>query len=93
MIGGPNLGYVRVEPPLAQCTSATVVVTQSAVSFSSGGRACSEWPPGLRYFNIYSVFLSSPPPDGPSSGTEVNLPVSHPTPGIQIVDYASMIVR
>ena len=44
-------------------------------------------------FNIYSILLSSPPPDGPSSGTESNLPVSHPTPGIQIAEYASIIVR
>ena len=35
---------------------------------------------------IYSIVLSSPP-DGPSSGTESNLPVSHPTSGIQIVNY------
>ena len=35
MIGGPNLRYVRVEPPLAQCTSATVV-TLSTILFSSG---------------------------------------------------------
>ena len=84
MICGPNLRYVRVEPPLAQCASATVV-TQSTI-FVFFGCACSEWPPGLRYFNIYSIFLSSPPPDGSSSGTESNLPVSHPTPGIQIVD-------
>ena len=54
--------------------------------FAFFGCACSEWPPGLRYFNVYYIFLSSPP-DGPSSGTESNLPVSHPTPGIQIVDY------
>ena len=33
--------------------------------------------------------MTSPPPDGPSSSTESNLPVSHPTPGIQmIVDHA-----
>ena len=32
MIGGPNLRYVRAEPPLAQCTGATVV-TQSTISF------------------------------------------------------------
>ena len=51
------------------------------------GCACSEWPPGLGYFNIYSIFLSSPPPDGLSSGTESNLPVNHPPQGIQIVDY------
>ena len=35
MIGGPNLRYVRVEPPLAQCTGATVA-TQSTILFSSG---------------------------------------------------------
>ena len=84
MIGGPNLQYVRVEPPLAQCTS-TTAVTQFYY-FVIFGCACSEWPPGLRYINIYSIFLSSTPPDGPSSGTESNLPVSHPTAGIQTVD-------
>ena len=42
---------------------------------------------------MYSIFFSSAPPDGLSSDTESNLPVSHPTPGMQIVDYASMIVR
>ena len=40
----------------------------------------------LRYI-VCSFFLSSPPPDGPSSGTGSNLRVSHPTLGIQIVDY------
>ena len=53
--------------------------------------ACSEWSPGLQYFNISYIFsiFSSSPPDGPSSGTESNLPVSHPAPGIQIVDFAT----
>ena len=87
MIGGPNLWYVRVEPPLAGCTSTTAVdVTLFTLSVLFGC-SCSEWPPGLRYFIIYSIFLSSPPPDRPSSGTESNVPVSHPTPGVQIVDY------
>ena len=54
MIGDPNLRYVRVEPPLAQCTSATVV-TQPTI-FVFFGCACSEWPSGLRYFNIYIPF-------------------------------------
>ena len=88
----PNVRYARVEPPLAQCTSATAV-TQSTILFSSGVHV----PSGLRdsgtliyiYIYIYSIFLFSPPRDGPSSGTESNLPVSHPTPGIQIVDYLS----
>ena len=85
MIGGPYLRYVRVELPLAQCTSTTAVTQFTIVLF---GCACSEWPPGPEYFNmyIYSIFLSSPP-EGPSSGTESSLPVSHPTPGMQIVDY------
>ena len=34
-------------------------------------------------------FLLFSPPDGASSGTEGNLPVSNPTLGIQIVDRAS----
>ena len=50
------------------------------------GCACSEWPPGLRYLNIYSIFLLSSPPDCPSSGTESNVPVSHPTTNVQVVD-------
>ena len=88
MIGGPNLRYVRVEPPLAQCTS-TTAVTQFTILLSSGVHVQS----GLRdsgtlIYTPYYIFLSSPPPDGPSSGTESNLPVSHSTPGIQIVDFA-----
>ena len=35
MIGGPNLRYGGVEPPLAQCTGATAV-TLSTILFSSG---------------------------------------------------------
>ena len=85
MIGGPYLRYVRAELPLAQCTS-TTAVTQFT-TFVLFGCACSEWPPGLGYFNIYYI-LSSPPPDGPSSGTESSRPVNHPTPGIQIVDQS-----
>ena len=87
MIGGPNLRYVRVEPPLARCTGATAV-TQSPILFSPGLHVQS----GLRnsgtLIYILSTFLlSSNPPDGPSSGTESNLPVSHPAPGILIVNY------
>ena len=84
MIGGPSLRYIRVEPPLAQCTGATVVNSLSSF-FAFFGCACSGWPPGRRYFIIYSIFLSSPR-DGPSSGTESNLPVSRPTPGINSVE-------
>ena len=88
MIGGHDLRHVRVEPPLPQCTSTTTTaVTQFTILSSSSGVACTEWPPRLGYFNIYSILLFCPPPDGPSSGTESNLPVSHTTPGIQIVDY------
>ena len=83
MIGGPNLRYVRVKPPLLLLSKIFVIFVC----------ACSEWPPGLLYFNICSIFLSTPPPDGPLFGTESNLPVSHPTPAIRIVDNASMIVR
>ena len=91
MIGGPNLRYVRVEPPLAPCTGATAV-TQFTILFSSGVHVQS----GLRdsgtiFYIVYSIFLSSLPPDGPSSGTESNLPVSHPTAGITIVNYASVL--
>ena len=32
MTGGPNLRYVRVEPPLAQCTS-TTAVTQFTICY------------------------------------------------------------
>ena len=35
MIGGPNLRYVRVEPPIVQCTS-TTAVTQFTILLSSG---------------------------------------------------------
>ena len=35
MLGGPNLQYVRVEPPLAQCTGATAIA-QSTFLSSSG---------------------------------------------------------
>ena len=35
MVGGPNLRYVRDEPPLAQCTS-TTSVTQFTTLLSSG---------------------------------------------------------
>ena len=86
MIGGPNLRYVRVEPPLAQCTGATVVA-QSTIVLSSGVYVQSGLRDSGTLIYIYSIFLSSPPPDGLSPGTESNLPVSHPTPGIQIVDY------
>ena len=91
MIGGPNLRYVRAEPPLAQCTGATVV-TQSTILFSSGVHVQSGLRDSGTLVRIYSILLSSPR-DGLSSGTESNLPVSHPTSGIQIVDYGSMIVR
>ena len=84
MIGGPNLRYVRVEPPLAQCTS-TTAVTQLTILSSSGVDVQSDVRDSGTLIYIYSIFSSSP--DGPSSGTESNLPVSHPTPGIQIVDY------
>ena len=78
MIGGPNLRYVRDEPPLAPCTiNSTTAVTQFTIILLSSV---------LEY--IYSMLLSSPPPDDPWSGTESNLPVSHPTRGIQIVDPA-----
>ena len=54
MIGGPNLRYVRVEPPLAQCTSATVV-TQSTALFSSGVHVQS----GLRHSGTLLYILCS----------------------------------
>ena len=76
---------------LAQCSSAAVV-TQSTILFSS----CVHVHSGLRDSGTYIYILSlkaSPPRDGLSSGTESNLPVIYPTPGIQIVEYASMIVR
>ena len=58
------------------------------------GCAYSEWSPGLQHFNIlFFVYLCSPPPDAPSSSIESNLPVSHPTPAIQIVGYVGIIVR
>ena len=76
MLGGPNLRYVRVESPLAQCMLIEYWVHVQSSLRDSGT---------LVY--IFSIFLSSPAPDGPSLGTESNLPVSHPTPGIQIVDY------
>ena len=90
MIGGPNLRYVRVEPPLLQGILSAYCVCLLLAVF---GSACSEWSPGLRYFIIFSIFLSSPPPDGPSTGTESNLPVSHPTAGMKISDYASCWTR
>ena len=65
----------------------------SVLFFVFFGCACSEWSPGLRHFNIYSILLSFPLPDGLSSGTESNLPVSHPTPGIRIVNYRGLGVR
>ena len=91
MIVGPKLRYVRVEPPLAQRTS-TVAVTQFTILLSSGVHVQSDLRDSGTLTYIYSIFLSSPPADGPSSGTESNLPVSHPTPGkpgIQIIDYAA----
>ena len=37
MIDGPNIRYVRVEPPLAQCTSTVnTAVTQFTILLSSG---------------------------------------------------------
>ena len=55
MIGGPHLRYVRVEPPLVQCTSATVVTQQSPFLFSLGVHVQS----GHRDSGtlIYSVYL------------------------------------
>ena len=44
MIGGPNLRYVRGEPPLAQCTGATAVTLFTLIVFSSGAHVQS----GLR---------------------------------------------
>ena len=64
MIGGPNLRHVRIEPPLARCTSSTTAVTQFNI-FVILGCASSEWPPRLWTFNAYSIFLSSLPPDVP----------------------------
>ena len=81
MIGGPNLRYVRVEHPLAGCSS-TTSVTRFSFLLSSGVHV--QRASGTRCL----IFLSSPLPDGPSSGTESNLPVRHPTPGAQIIGYA-----
>ena len=55
MIGGPNLRYVRVEPPLGQCTGATAVVTQSTILFSSGVHIQS----GLRNSGAFIYIPSS----------------------------------
>ena len=42
---------------------------------------------------LYHLSISSPPPDGASSGDESESPhVSHPTPGTQIVDHATPTV-
>ena len=92
MIGGPNLRYVRVKPPLAQCTSAPVV-TQSTTLLSSGVHVQSGLRDSGTLICILSSYLLLRVINGPSSGTESNLPVSHPTPGIQIVSYASIIAR
>ena len=59
MIGGPNLRYVRVEPPLAQCTG-TAAVTQftillySGVHFQSGLRDS-----GTLIYTWYIYIISS----------------------------------
>ena len=87
MIGGLNLRYVRVEP-IWLGVLVLLLLLRSLFCYLRVC-ICSECPPGLRYFNIY-IILSSPPPDGPSSGTESNLPVVHPTRGTQIVDYKSL---
>ena len=52
MIDCPNLRYDLFEPPFAQITSATAV-TQFTI-FVIFECACSEWPTGLRYFNMYA---------------------------------------
>ena len=54
MIVGPNLRYVRVEPPLAQRTS-TVAVTQFTILLSSGVHVQS----GLRDSGTLIYILSS----------------------------------
>ena len=93
MIIGPNVRCVRVEPPSAQCTS-TTAVTHFTILLSSGVHVQG----GLRHYSCtltrtYSIFLLSPPPDGPWSGTKSNFPVSHPTPGIQIVDHIRHLTK
>ena len=64
MIGGPNVRYVRVEPPSAQCTSTTTAVTQFTILSSSGVHVQS----GLREGSTFIYFLPgislSSPPDG-----------------------------
>ena len=90
MTGGPNLRYFRVEPPW-RSVLVLLLLLSCLFSLSPGVHAkCDLRDPGT--FIIFSIFLSSPF-DGPSSGTERNLPVRYPTTGIQIVDYARMIVR
>ena len=81
MVGGPNLRYNRVEPPLLQCIS-TTAVTQFTILLSPGVHVQSALRDSVTLIRIYSIFLSSTRPDGSSSGTESNPPVSHPTPGI-----------
>ena len=54
MIGGPNLQYVRVEPPLAQCTS-TTAATQFIILLSSGVHGQS----GLRDSGTLIYIISS----------------------------------
>ena len=69
-------------PLLVECTGTTAVTLFTNRCL----RACMfrvAW-----YLNTYSILLSSPSPDSPWLGTESNLPVRHPTPGIQVVDYS-----
>ena len=73
------------------CRSVLVLLLLLSSLFCRFGCACSNWLPELMYFNMHFIFLSSPPPDDLS--TESNLPVSHPTSGIQIVDYQSACAR
>ena len=56
MIDGPNIRYVRVEPPLAQCTSTVnTAVTQFTILLSSGVHVQS----GLRDAGTVICILSS----------------------------------
>ena len=55
MISGPNLRYVRVEPPFVQYTRTTTAVTQFTILFSSGVHVQS----GLRDSGTLIYILSS----------------------------------
>ena len=83
MIGGPNLRYVQVDPQLAQCTS-TTAANQFTILLSSGVPVQSSFRYSGTLLYIISPYLllrlMVP------RRIQSNLPVSHPTPGIQIVD-------